>query len=519
MIRLTAPVNVVEAAKGDDDEEMYASPKIAGVAVPWDVTATVSGGQKVKFLRGAFDVNQKPAKLIENHDLTQLRGVVTSLDDTETGLRFEATLADTSASRDAVALLKAGAYDSVSVGANPTKFKFDKQGTMVVSKADLIELSLVAVPACTEAVIDTIAASSADPEDDETQPEDTSEGETVSENIQAEAPEAPATHPVSPIVYATARKEVPLPTAVEYLSAAIAGGSAWHQMREAIKAAAPDVITTDTPGILPTPIVGPVYNNFVGRRPVVDAIGVKAMPGGGKVFIRPEVTTHTSMAAQSSENAALQSGTYVVFNNQVTKAAYGGYVTISEQDLDWTDPNVLSLILDDMGRIYANTTDNVAADNLASGATTTSNFAAASVGDPATWAAWVAGAAATILSASNGNLPTHMFVAPGVWQDLLGLADTADRPLFPQIGPMNAFGNLTPGSASGNAFGLQVVVDRNFASGTLIVGDASGYEIFEQQKGAISIDNPSTISRTIAWRGYFATLMIDASKFVKAAFV
>ena len=68
MIRLTAPVNVVEAAKGDDDEEMYASPKIAGVAVPWDVTATVSGGQKVKFLRGAFDVNQKPAKLIENHD-------------------------------------------------------------------------------------------------------------------------------------------------------------------------------------------------------------------------------------------------------------------------------------------------------------------------------------------------------------------------------------------------------------------------------------------------------------------
>jgi hypothetical protein len=50
----------------------------------------------------------------------------------------------------------------------------------------------------------------------------------------------------------------------------------------------------------------------------------------------------------------------------------------------------------------------------------------------------------------------------------------------------------------------------------LIVGDASGYEIFEQQKGAISLDNPSTISRTLAWRGYFATLMIDQTKFVKA---
>ena len=84
---------------------------------------------------------------------------------------------------------------------------------------------------------------------------------------------------------------------------------------------------------------------------------------------------------------------------------------------------------------------------------------------------------------------------------------------------MNAFGALAPGSTAGNAFGLQVVVDRNFASGTLIVGDPSGFEIFEQQKGALTIDVPSTLSRTIAWRGYFATLMIDASKFVKAAFV
>ena len=232
MIKFNAEVELLAAADEEND-----APKIAGVAVPWDVTATVSGGQKVKFLRGAFNVNQKAAKLVENHDLTQLRGVVNKLEDTDIGLRFEATLADTAASRDAVALLKAGAYDSVSVGANPTKFKFDKQGTMIVSAADLIELSLVAVPAFAEAQIDTIAAS-AEPEDDENNPQDISEEETVSEEIKAEAPQAPATIPTSPIVYATARKEVPLPTAVEYLAAAIAGGDAWHRMSDALKAAA-----------------------------------------------------------------------------------------------------------------------------------------------------------------------------------------------------------------------------------------------------------------------------------------
>ncbi len=514
MIEFVSVPITLDAAAGEE------SPRtITGVAVPWDTPATVSSGERVAFKRGAFDVNAKAPKLLEGHDMTQLRGVVTEIVEAEEGLLFTAKFAKTRAADEAIELVKAGAYDSVSVGAVPVKYKYDKNGTMVVSKANLVEISLVAQPAFADAVITEIAASQPEEEEAvEPQPTDIPEEETMSQETPAVEASAEIV-PTAPIVFAQAKKQVALPTAAEYIAAAIAGGDQWLAMSEALRAAAPDVVTTDTPGILPVPIVGPVYNNFVGRRPVVDAVGVKAMPGGGKVFIRPEVTTHTSMAAQSSENAALQSGTYVVYNNQVTKGTYGGYVNISNQDLEWTDPAVLSLILDDMGRIYANTTDNVAADNLASGATTTQNFTAADTDQPASWSAGIAAAAATILSASNGNLPTHLFLAPGIWQDLLALADTAGRPLFPQIGPMNAFGNLQPGQPNGTAFGLQVVVDRNFASGTAIVGDASGFEIFETQKGALSIESPSTLSRTLSWHGYFATLMIDASKFVKFSFV
>lgn len=512
-IEFVAVPVTLDAAAGED------SPRtITGVAVPWDTPAVVSGGQKVMFKRGAFDVNQKPAKLLENHDMSQLRGTVPELADAEIGLMFVAKFAKTNASDQAIELVKAGAYDSVSVGAQPIKFKY-KGDTMIVSKAVLIELSLVAQPAFADAVITEIAASQPEEEEAvEPQPIDIPEEETMSEatpTVEASQAEIVPTAPI----FAQAKREAKLPTAAEYIAAAIAGGDQWRAMSEALKAAAPDVTTTDTAGVLPLPIVSPVYNNFVGRRPVVDAVGVKAMPGGGKIFIRPEVTTHTSMAAQSAENAALQSGTFVVSSNQVTKGTYGGYVNISMQDLEWTDPAILSLVLDDMARIYANTTDNVAADALASGATTTQNFTAADTDLPASWSTGIAAAAATILSASNGNLPTHLFLAPGIWQDLLGLADTAGRPLFPQVGPMNAFGNLQPGQANGTAFGLQVVVDRNFASGTAIVGDATGFEIFEQQKGALSLESPSTLSRTLSWHGYFATLMIDPSKFVKFSFV
>jgi HK97 family phage prohead protease len=513
-IEFVAVPVTLDAAAGED------SPRtITGVAVPWDTPAVVSGGQKVQFLRGAFDVNQKPAKLIENHDMSQLRGIVSELVDDESGLLFTAKFAKTTASDQAIELVKAGAYDSVSVGAVPTKFKY-KGDTMIVSKANLLELSLVAIPAFSDAVITEIAASQPDEESEEEvvepQPQDISEEETMSTDTPTVEASA-ETVPTAPI-FATARREAKLPTAAEYMSAFISGGSAWHQMSEALRAAAPDIVTTDTPGILPTPILGPsVYNNFIGRRPVCDAVGLRAMPSGGKVFIRPEVTTHTSIGASIGEQSPT-GGTLVVFNNQVTKQIFGGYVNISEADIDWTDPAILQVVLDDMGRIYANATDNYAADTLATGASVTRAFANASFADASYWAGWMGGAASTILSSSNGNLPGHMFVSPDIWEGLLALSDTTKRPLFPQVGPMNAQGDLGVNQYGGNAFGLSVVVDRNFAAGTLIVGDATGYELYEQQKGTMSIESPSTLSRTIALRGYFAALMIDNTKFIKAAF-
>ena len=502
----------LDAAAGED------SPRtITGVAVPWDVTATVSDGTKVSFLRGAFDLEAKNPKLLENHDSTQLRGVVTELADSEEGLLFTAKFAKTRASDDAIELVKAGAYDSVSVGAIPLKFTMKKDGTMLVSSASLEEISLVASPAFKDAIITEIAASEPEEEATETPNNDTSEEETMSQEnpVEASQPDVIQTTPI----FASAKREFIMPTAAEYISAAFVGGDQWRAMSEGLRAAAPNVVTSDIPGVLPLPIVQPVYNNFIGRRPVIDAIGAKAMPAGGKVFIRPEVTTHTSIAVQSAENAALQEGTFVITDNQVTKAAYGGYVTLSEQSIDWSQPEIIGLVLDDMARIYANATDNVAADNLASGASVTRNFSGASGADPAYWVEWIYGAASTILSSSNGNLPTHLFLSPNVWASLSSLSDTADRPLFPNVGPMNSFGGSNANSTDMMAFGLKVVVDRNFASSTVIVGDPSGYEIFEQQKGALSIDVPSTMSRTIAFRGYLATLMIDPTKFVKAAFV
>jgi hypothetical protein len=401
----------------------------------------------------------------------------------------------------------------------PVKFKYDKNGVMVITASKFMELSVVPHGAFDAPILDVAASIHQDEE------EVSNNQEVIQEQEQdmSEATEAPAVVEASTItqtLFAQPRKEFKLPSAGEWISAQMQGGAVAAELNARVRAAAPDVVTSDLDGILPLPIVSPIYNNFRGLRPVIDAVGVRAMPQSGKVFIRPVVSTHTSMAV-ASENTTIQSGTFVVNDVQITKGIYGGYVDVSEASLDWTQPEVLGAMLDDMARVYANTVDNVAADALEAGTTNTNNFTAADIAKPEVWVAWIYQAASDILTGSNGNLPTHLFMAPNRWASLGNLSDDSGRPLFPNIGPMNALGQLAPGDYAGNAFGLQVVVDRNLPSGTLIIGDATsgGFECWEQQKGAISIDVPSKLERTIAFRGYFAAKMIDDTKFIKAAFV
>jgi HK97 family phage prohead protease len=515
MIRFHAEIPTLDFAKSEDD----APASISGIAVPWaPTTAVVSGGQKVAFARGAFDVNQKAAKLIEGHDLGQLRGTVNALADFDEGLGFTATFARTRASADAVELIRSGAYDAVSVGAEVQESHYDKElKATVVTRANLVELSLVAVPAFSGAEIRDLVAQADEPDEEiptETpQPTPSEEDETMSEPTSVEA--AIATQPI----YATAKREFKLPSVSEYVSAFVRGGSDFAQLNENIRAAAPNVTTPDIPGVIPTPIIQNVFNSFVGSRPLVDATTLRPMPQGGSVFIRPVVNVHGSVGT-ATQNTTITASAFGIDDIQITKTIQGGYVEISEAAIDWSQPEALGPLLDDMARVYADRTDLLACSELQTGTTNSNNFANASIADPAYWVEWMYTAAADILTGSNGNLPSILAVSPNVWKLMGSLSDTADRPLFPQVGPMNAYGSLNVASTQGAfAFGLRVVVDRNLTSAGMTILDPRALENYEMAKGAISVEMPSQLSRQIAFRGYWASKVIDPTLTIKAAFV
>jgi hypothetical protein len=341
------------------------------------------------------------------------------------------------------------------------------------------------------------------------------------EMSEATVPAVEATIPTAPI-FAQAKKEFVLPSAGEYMAAYHIGGDTFANINKsvaeysaskktALQAAAGDVLTTDTPGLLPIPVLGPLVQDLNFLRPVVDVLGARAYPDGGqsKTFIRPTITTHTSVAAQSPELSGVSATTMVIASNSVSKTTLAGQVTLSVQDIDFTSPAAMGLILNDLMGEYMIASDNLAADNLLTAATSSG-----------VWDGTVADLlksvydAASDISTGRNWLPTHMFVSVDVWAQLGQLLGLDGRPLFPLIANglsgYNALGAQDATSWNGNPLGLQLVVDSNFAAKTMVItrvgqGQGDAFEYYESIRGLMSVEVPATLGRTMSFHGYAST--------------
>jgi HK97 family phage prohead protease len=524
MIRFNATAISIDAAAADGTPRRT----ITGIAAPYNVVATVNDGTEVMFAPGSLPVDGKNPKLYMYHDSTQAIGIVTAREDTPDGMLFTAKISTTALGDEALVLAADGVLDSVSVGVNPTEFEIDQNGVMIVTAANWLELSLVPQPAFAGATITDVAASI--PTSDEEMSDNTKEEADTPEPIEPQ--ENPVSDTPAPevieasTVFAQPKRNFVMPTPAEYLAAMHAGGDTFHNVNAAYKdavrnqqtalqAAAGDVLTTDTPGLLPVPVLGPLFQDLNFVRPVVSAFGARAMPNTpSKTFIRPTITTHTSAATQT-EGAAASATTMVIASNTVTKTTVAGQVTLSVQDIDFTDPAALNLVLNDLAGEYLIATDNIAADNLVAGKTASGSTWTVTADNPTSLINALYDAAREITEDSN-YFPTHLCVSPDVWEKLGSQLDGSKRPILGYT-TNGVIGQNSIGRVGGLAYtgmdvmGLQLVVDNNFAAGTMLVVYAPGYEIYEQQRGLMSVEVPSTLGRTFSYYGYFATFVAKSS--------
>ena len=537
-MRFTSSTFSVDAAQDG-------SPKrtITGIALPYNTEATVSGGQTVTFLPGSLPTDGKAPKLYMSHDSTQAIGLVTERADSPEAMYFTAKVSTTALGDEALILAADGVLDSVSVGVNPTKFSYNEDGVMIVEAADWQELSLVPQPAFSGATITDVAASIPTSEDEVSNNTETAPDEPEpTESEETEVSETPAPEVIeASALFAQPKREFAMPTPGEFMAAYHIGGDTFRKVNEAVKAAAQknqtalqaasaENLTTDTPGLLSNIVLGPVFENYNFIRPLCSAIGLRAMPGTpSKTFIRPIITQHTSAAVQT-EGDQVESQKMTLSANTVTKSTVAGSIFISQQDMDFTSPEAMGTILNDLSGQYMKSTDTIACTAI-NAAKQTSGFTwTVTTGDPTGLMNALYGCAYNISNSTN-LFATHLVVSVDVWQKLGSQLDADKRPLFPAIGAPGLIGQNTLGAGSAaswsgmNPMGLQILVDGNLAAGTFLVVHAPAVELYEQVRGIMSVDNPDLLGRTFTYYGYFATFFQDAtdatagSRFVQAVTV
>ena len=500
---------------------------VSGVAVPYGVVAQVSSGEKVIFEAGSLPVDGKAPKLYLNHDSEQAVGLVSERVNTPEGMMFSARISKTVLGEEALTLALDGVIDSVSIGVNPTKFKMQDDGTMRVLAADWVELSLVTGrPAFSGAVITDVAAS--EPDESIHQPEE--EIVIVESEVQDKEPAmseaVEATIPTSPVVFAEAKRDFRMPSAGEYLAAMHVGGDTFVKVNAAFRDAArrnqtaieavSQDLTSDTPGLLPVPVLGPVFQNYNFLRPTVSAFGTRAMPqGSGISFTRPSITTPTAAGKQTTQGTAVTSQTMVLAANTVTRQTIAGSIQIAQQTMDFTDPAAMNVILNDLAGQYLKQTDDIAIDYIVSQKQASGFTWTVTAGDATSLMNAIYGCAENISSTTN-LFPTHLVVSPNVWAKLGAQLDSSKRPLFPAIGAPGLMGQNTLGAGNAtswsgmNPLGLEIVVDGNAASNTMLVVHGPAIELYESQQGMRSVEVPDLLARTFSYYGYFATFVQDA---------
>lgn len=270
--------------------------------------------------------------------------------------------------------------------------------------------------------------------------------------------------------------------------------------------------TADNLGIIPDPIVGDVINFIDSGRPLVSYLG--ARPLTNATWYRPKVTQHTAIAAQAAEKNELTSQKLLLTRLTGTAATYGGYVNVSRQDVDFSSPNALDIVVNDLASVYAVQTEAIVGALLLAAANTielTTVFGSVPTAAELTAGLWAAVAAVyTATKGAPGRI--GLAVSPamvGYWGPLF--SPVAQLPNA-QVSGFTA-GNFGQGIL-GYISGIPVIMSGGISGAATDFGmvfHTAGTEVYEQKLGSLQAVEPSVLGIQVAYAGYFAPLTIEAA--------
>jgi HK97 family phage major capsid protein len=305
-----------------------------------------------------------------------------------------------------------------------------------------------------------------------------------------------------------------------YLSdyiAASTGSRDAHERLEVFTRAAAHQKTPDNLGVVPDPIVGGVINFIDASRPLVNFLGPQNLPSA--TWYRPKVTQRTLVAAQGSagaaadEKAELTSQKMTITRLTGNAVTYGGYVNVSRQDIDFSQPSMLDVVINDLASQYAIQTE-AALGVLVNAQANNVELAPVAAGGSPSATELVAGlwtAMANVYAATKGVGRVALVVPPA----RLGAWGGAFAPVNPQNSQSQGFeaGNFGSGVV-GSISGIPVICSPSYPVTTNHYGaviSSAAVEVYEQRIGALQVTEPSVLGVQVAYAGYFTPMLIETA--------
>jgi uncharacterized protein len=481
---------------------------IVGTVAPFGAVGQTSLGP-VSFAPGSIRASQD-VKLLLEHDGRRPIGRATSFQETPGALIGTFRIVQTTTGTDALVEASEGLRGGLSVGASILEHTIDAAGTMLVTAAELLEVSLVTAPAFSEAQVSKVAASAPDDDDDNTESE-----EDIVEDETTEVAAAQVAASPQPVIEA-AKPTMPYITAQPRdVKGITAGGMLSHQLRAHfgnqesrdvvthVQAALAKQDTTRDDGIIPVPLLREIVALVDANRPFVDAIDRQPLPDAGMSFRIPKVTTSATVAEQVYELTEVDSTQGQIEDFTVDVKTFAGANVVSRQLIDRSDPAYFDELLRQLAQSYAHKTDKFAYDTVkgSSASNGLTLYAAVTKGIADSYGV-MRFAPDTIVMAPGGTSGT-------AWLNFLQAEDQNDRPLFAANIPQNAAGLIGAGSTQGTVAGLRVVVDPHIGANEKAHVFPRAFATFYEQAGSpfqVQITDVANLGIEVGVYGYVAAL-------------
>lgn len=484
---------------------------VIGLAVPYGQDANIGGMYKERFELGAID-SVEDVKLFYQHD--EPIGKVIDGRDTTDGYEITAKISTTPRGDEVLTLLRDGVLNKFSVGFIPVEDRWeDNNSTVVRTKVDLKEVSVVAFPAFTGATISEVREE-VETVDTPDEPQ-TNESEPMSENIELDVRTAldevaelrrdlEAVKTVQPVA----------PTSFKYRSqgefakALVAGD---EDAKVLARAASTSADTYAAPGF-----IGFVNNLIDANRPSWNVWSSAPLPAAGMTVEYATVSANTiAVGEQDPENEALSFGNLTIDSVSSNVKTYGGYTQFSRQTIERSSVAYLDTAFQALAIAYSNATNSAAKAAIAA-----LDFTGKTMDlDGGTAASVIEGLIDGIkyIKTNSGLNAEFILCSADSYKYFMKIADSAGRPIV----DINRDGQNTIGTANndltGSIWGIRVVVDPSLGTGLAYLANSNALRVLEASGAPVRLSDGdvTTLTDSISVYGYAAITVPFASAIVK----